>query len=246
MAGRITSRPGTSLVCLHGRFLRHISPPLLYQCEIVVSSGCTNHENPTSRDGSFPQTTSARATSAELAHVKMTKLTLLQPVTHCTQEAGVRSLERAIGVIARYNTVEWAAPSTTKNNLSPFFVSSSLYSTVRSLESAHVKCNKDSDVGYNPIVEADELEKIPRLSRYVCEDRDREPRREVIWHLVVSRLGEGAIVPSRATPGIGHLEPTGPLGDVRPELGHTYHSRLKYHLSRLSRRTRTSCQDALA
>jgi ATP-dependent Lon protease len=147
----------------------------------------------------------------------MTKLTLLQPVTHCTQEAGVRSLERAIGVIARYNTVEWAAPSTTKINLSPFFVSSSLYSTVRSLESARVKCNKDSDAGY-PIVEADELEKIPRLSRYVCEDRDREPRREVIWDLVVSRMREGALVPSRATPGIGHLEPTGSLGEVRPEL----------------------------
>ncbi|KAN0142109.1 hypothetical protein V8E53_000571 [Lactarius tabidus] len=82
---------------------------------------------------------------------------------------------------------------------------------------ALVDCNKDGDTGSNPIVEADELKKILRLSCYGDEDRELEPRRGVIWALMVSRMGQGDL-PSRATtPSVGHLELSGSLGEVIKE-----------------------------
>ncbi|KAH9027514.1 Lon protease C-terminal proteolytic domain-containing protein [Lactarius deliciosus] len=71
---------------------------------------------------------------------------------------------------------------------------------------ALVKRSKDGDAGYNPVVEADELEKILDLSRYDGKDREKVARRRVVWGLVVT----GSI----ATPGSGHLKLTGSLGDV--------------------------------
>jgi ATP-dependent Lon protease len=87
---------------------------------------------------------------------------------------------------------------------------------------ALVKRSKHDGVSYNPIVEADELEKILGLSRYNGRDREREPRRRVVWVLLVTGMGEGTIMPveSITTPGIGHLKLTGLLGEVRPELSH--------------------------
>ncbi|KAH8987326.1 Lon protease C-terminal proteolytic domain-containing protein [Lactarius akahatsu] len=49
---------------------------------------------------------------------------------------------------------------------------------------ALVKRSKEGGVGYSPIVEVDELEKILGLSRYDGEDREREARRGVVWGLV--------------------------------------------------------------
>ena len=87
---------------------------------------------------------------------------------------------------------------------------------------ALVKRSRDGNAGYNPVVEADELEKILGLSRYDSEDREREPRRGVVWGLVVTGMGEGATMPveSIATPGSGHLKLTGSLGEVRPAIVH--------------------------
>ncbi|KAH9008059.1 ATP-dependent protease La [Lactarius hengduanensis] len=106
---------------------------------------------------------------------------LLKTVTHYTREAGVRSLERSIGGIVRFKTVEWAA-HVDAQDLTP---------------------SKHGDVGYNPLVEADELEKILGLSRYDGEDREREARRGLVWGFVVTRIGEGEIMPveSIAAPG---------------------------------------------
>jgi ATP-dependent Lon protease len=65
------------------------------------------------------------------------------------------------------------------------------------------------DAGYDPVVEADELEKILGLSRHDREDRDREAERGVVWGLVlvVTDMGEGDLKPieSTATPGNGNL-----------------------------------------
>jgi ATP-dependent Lon protease len=73
------------------------------------------------------------------------------------------------------------------------------------------------DTGYDPVVEADELEKILGLARHDREDRDREARRGVVWGLVVTGMGEGELMPieSIATPGSVNLKLTGSLGDVR-------------------------------
>jgi ATP-dependent Lon protease len=71
--------------------------------------------------------------------------------------------------------------------------------------------------GYDPVVEANELEKILELSRHDREDRDREARCGVVWGLVATGMGEGELMPveSIATPGNGNLKFTGLLGDVR-------------------------------
>jgi hypothetical protein len=74
-----------------------------------------------------------------------------------------------------------------------------------------------SDAGYDPVVEADELEKILELSRHDREGSDREATCGVVWGLVVTGMGEGELMPieSIATPGSGNLKLTGFLGGVR-------------------------------
>jgi ATP-dependent Lon protease len=133
----------------------------------------------------------------------------------------VRALERAIGGVVRFKAVEWAAyvdarglpPSSSPSATSSRPSSPDLSDANRAL----VKSVRDADSEYDPVVEADELEKILGLSRHDGEDRDREARRGVVWGLVVTGMGEGEIMPveSIATPGNGNLKLTGSLGDVR-------------------------------
>jgi ATP-dependent Lon protease len=144
---------------------------------------------------------------------------LLQTVTHA-QEAGERSLERAISGIVHYNAVKWAA-HVDKQVLSPSSLPPPLPAPLE-VSNAPVKV---ADGGYKPAVEADELEKTLRPSRYDGEDPGREPRRGVVWGLIVTGMGAGAIilVESIATPGSGHLKLTGSHGEVRPELARPYY-----------------------
>jgi ATP-dependent Lon protease len=121
----------------------------------------------------------------------------------------------------RFKAVEWTAYVDARG-LPP----SSLPSPVSSLPSSSivvdsadglVKSATDGDAGYDPVVEAADLEKILGLSRHDYEDRDREARCGVVWGLVVTGMGEGEIMPveSIATPGNGNLKLTGSLGEVR-------------------------------
>jgi ATP-dependent Lon protease len=99
-----------------------------------------------------------------------------------------------------------------------FIVATSLAGALGSLECVS-QAQQGWRRGYNYIVEADELEKTSRLSRYDGEDREREAWRGVVWGLVVTGMGEGATMPveSIATPGSGHLKLTGSLGEVGPK-----------------------------
>ena len=134
----------------------------------------------------------------------------------------MRALERAIGGVVRFKAVEWAAyvdarslpPSSLPSSASSSRPSSPALSDANG---ALVKSVRHDDSGYDPVVEANELEKILGLSRHDGEDRDREARRGVVWGLVVTGMGEGEImaVESIATPGGGNLKLTGSLGDVR-------------------------------
>ena len=153
------------------------------------------------------------------AHVQLTEPALLQTVTRYTREAGVRSLERAIGGTVRFKAVEWAA-HVDAHDTPPPSLQSPLPEAASETSNALVKRAEDGDACYDPDVEVDELEKILRPSRYDGEDREREARRGVVWGLVVTGMGEGEIMPveSIATPGSGHLKLTGSLGDVRLEL----------------------------
>ncbi|KAH9027501.1 ATP-dependent protease La [Lactarius deliciosus] len=182
-----------------------ISPPLLDRCEVIQLSGYTHDEKlHIARRFLLPKQLTQNGLSEP--HVQLTEPALLK--------TGVRSLERSIGGIVRFKAVEWAA-HVDAHGLAPSSLPAPLPSASEASD-ALVKRSKGDDVGYNPIVEADELEKILGLSRYDGEDRDREARRGVVWGLVVTGMGEGEIMPveSIATPGSGHLKLTGSLGDV--------------------------------
>lgn len=140
----------------------------------------------------------------------------------------MRSLERAIGSVVRFKAVEWAeyidadaSSSTSSPSASPSSSSSSS-STSTSTNSDHSIASTDATqnalVKYRPTVEIDELEKILGLARWDEETiGDREPRRGVVYGLVVTGMGEGEIMPveSIAVPGNGKLKLTGSLGNVR-------------------------------
>ncbi|KAH9039670.1 ATP-dependent protease La [Lactarius pseudohatsudake] len=161
--------------------------------------------------------------------VQLTEPALLKTVTHYTREVGVRSLERSIGGIVRFKAVEWAA-HVDAQGLAPSSLPAPLPAALEPSD-ALVKRSKEGGMGYNPIVEADELEKILGLSCYDGEDRKREARRGVVWALVVTGMGEGEIMPveSIATPGSGHLKLTGSLGDVIKESAELALSWVKTH-----------------
>lgn len=163
------------------------------------------------------------------AQLELSDPALLHIVTHYTREAGVRSLERAIGSVVRFKAVEWAEyiDADASSHASP---STSPASTLSSADSNNSLTNTDSLqnalVKYRSTVEIDELENILGIARWdeetIC---DREPRRGVVYGLVVTGMGEGEIMPveSIAVPGNGKLKLTGSLGNVRISLLFNYY-----------------------
>lgn len=170
-----------------------ISAPLLDRCEIVQLSGYTyNEKMHIARKYLLPKQLQANGLAPE--HVVLPDNTLLHIATGYTREAGVRSLERAIGAVVRYKTVEWAE---------------------------HV--DNEAGVGkeYKDVVEEDELEAILGIPRWDGDEGEREERRGVVYGLVVTGMGEGGILPVEtiAVPGNGRLKLTGSLGEVIKESG---------------------------
>jgi ATP-dependent Lon protease len=173
--------------------LETMAPPLLDRCEIIQLSGYTyNEKMHIARKYLLPKQIQANGLAPE--HLILTDGTLLHIATRYTREAGVRSLERAIGAVVRYKAVEW---------------------------SEHV--DNDAGVGkeYKDIVGEDELEEILGVPRWDVEEREREERRGVVYGLVVTGMGEGGILPVEtiAVPGDGRLKLTGSLGEVIKESG---------------------------
>lgn len=130
-----------------------------------------------------------KANGLDASHIVLTKPALLQIVTGYTREAGVRSLERAIGSVVRHKAVEWAE---------------------------HDDRDGDKLSTYEKEVREEDLEKILGIPRYDGE-KERTPKTGVVYGLVVSGLGEGGMLPVETctTPGKGDLRLTGSLGDVR-------------------------------
>ena len=114
---------------------------------------------------------------------------MLQLITGYTYEAGVRSLDRAIGSVVRHKAVEWAE---------------------------HEDQDGEKLSTYQKEVREEDLEKILGIPRYHSE-KERTPKRGVVYGLVVSGLGEGSVLPVETCmiPGKGDLRLTGSLGDVR-------------------------------
>lgn len=171
-----------------------ISAPLLDRCEVIQLSGYTYDEKMhIAKRFLLPKQLKTNGLAKD--HVSVTDPALLHIATRYTREAGVRSLERAIGAVARYKAVEWAEYLDAKGS--------------------------DNEREYVNVVEEHELEKILGMSRWDGEEREREERRGVVYGLVVMGQGEGGIMPVEtiATPGTGKLKLTGSLGDVIKESG---------------------------
>lgn len=135
-----------------------------------------------------------RANGISSSQVELTDDALLHIATAYTREAGVRSLERAIGAVVRFKAVEWAE---------------------------YLDTPESPNKAWRSVVEQDELDKILGVPRWDGEEREREERRGVVYGLVVTGMGEGGIMPveSTAVPGTGRLKLTGSLGDVIKESG---------------------------
>lgn len=185
--------------------LETISGPLLDRCEIVQLSGYTYDEKMhIARRFLLPKQLNANGMDAD--HVRLTDPALMTIATQYTREAGVRSLERAIGAVVRYKAVEWAEHVDAEQE--------SQNSNGQETEQ-RVKGKE-----YSAVVEENELEAILGIARWDGEEREREERRGVVYGLVVMGQGEGGILPVEtiAVPGAGRLKLTGSLGDVRISL----------------------------
>lgn len=131
-----------------------------------------------------------QANGLEDAHITITEPALLHIATRYTREAGVRSLERAIGGVVRYKAVEWAE----------FVDGGGSEGTAEGLgktltdgtgDGAMVVVDGKTRRGYRRVVEEHEVEKILGIARWDGEEREREERRGVVYGLVVMGQGEG-------------------------------------------------------
>ncbi|KIM41792.1 hypothetical protein M413DRAFT_445015 [Hebeloma cylindrosporum] len=185
--------------------LETISAPLLDRCEIIQLSGYTYDEKMhIARRFLLPK--QLKSNGLDASHITITEPALLHIATRYTREAGVRSLERAIGGVVRYKAVEWdehldALAAQEGGNPGT---------------SDAVQRNE-----YDRVVEEHQLEKILGVARWDGEEKEREERRGIVYGLVVMGQGEGGILPVEtiALPGTGRLRLTGSLGDVIKESG---------------------------
>ncbi|KAI9068824.1 ATP-dependent protease La [Trametes sanguinea] len=204
--------------------LETISAPLLDRCEIVHLSGYTYDEKlHIARKFLLPKQLKANGLTPE--HVTIAHSALMRIATHYTREAGVRSLERAIGAVVRYKAVEWAeyVDSTGNDDITrvPAIVATD---KTDSLAIGQAK-------PYKKIVEEHELETILGVARWDEEELHREKRRGLVYGLVVTGMGEGGILPIEtiSVPGAGQLKLTGSLGEVIKESGELALSWVKSH-----------------
>jgi ATP-dependent Lon protease len=202
--------------------LETISGPLLDRCEIIQLSGTFlllsfflldvdpvqgyTYDEKLHIARRFLLPKQITANGLETEHINITEPAMLDIATRYTSEAGVRSLERAIGAVVRYKAVEWAE-YLDKGGDTDFSTPS------ESTSSSHPTYGRD--------VQASDLEKILGIARYDENENERELRRGIVYGLVVTGAGEGGVMPVEtiALPGSGKLKLTGSLGDVIKESG---------------------------
>lgn len=201
--------------------LETISAPLLDRCEVVELSGYTYDEKMhIAKRFLLPK--QIRANGLSDSQLTLTDEALLHVATMYTREAGVRSLERAIGAVVRFKAVEWAE-----------WLDKGSGAMGNAIGNGDTKgdVNENKNGEWQATVEPHELEKILGIPRWDSEERDREEKRGVVYGLVVTGMGEGGILPveSTALPGMGRLKLTGSLGDVIKESGEIALSWVKTH-----------------
>lgn len=216
-----------------------ISAPLLDRCEVVELSGYTYDEKMhIAKRFLLPKQICANGLSD--SQLTLTDDALLHVATMYTREAGVRSLERAIGAVVRFKAVEWAEWLDKGNGSDGGECNANVSGNGNKKQNKNENETQDGNANENEhgvgkewraTVEPSELEKILGIPRWDGEERDREEKRGVVYGLVVTGMGEGGILPveSTALPGTGRLKLTGSLGDVIKESGEIALSWVKTH-----------------
>jgi ATP-dependent Lon protease len=195
--------------------LETMSAPLMDRCEVVNLSGYTYDEKThIARRFLLPKQLSMNGLEAE--HIDITDDAMKAIATMYTREAGVRSLDRAIGAVVRSKAVEWA------EWLDSSTVSSSPTSNEDPKKSQEGKEEAKPVIStheYHKVVEASDLQAILGHPRWDPEERERDERRGLVYGLVVSGDGEGGVMPveTTMTPGTGNVKLTGSLGAVIKE-----------------------------
>ncbi|TRM56274.1 Lon protease C-terminal proteolytic domain-containing protein [Schizophyllum amplum] len=191
---------------------RYLIPKQIRACALDAPGGNTGPKDAGMKDADaqLAKTNAAREPVADTPRVVITEAALLTIVTQYTREAGVRSLERAIGAVVRYKAVEWAEYSEAENGGTP----------------------RDQ---VQPVVERTSSS-TSSASRGTRRSASARPA-GVVYGLVVTGQGEGGIMPieSVAVPGTGQLRTTGSLGDVIRESAELALSFVKRHAWELGR-----------
>ncbi|CBQ69968.1 related to ATP-dependent protease La [Sporisorium reilianum SRZ2] len=170
-----------------------ISPPLLDRTEVIHISGYTHDEKTAiARQYLLPKQIKAQGLTPD--QLVVSDDVLLKVAMGYTREAGVRTLEREIGALARAKAVEYSL---------------SRKGTLRD-EQGNAK-------EYDPVVREADLEKYLGPDTYEPEVAEANARPGVSTGLAYQGSGSGGILHIESLllpPGSGYLKLTGSLGDV--------------------------------
>ncbi|PWN87758.1 ATP-dependent protease La [Acaromyces ingoldii] len=190
--------------------LETISPPLLDRTEVIHVSGYTHDEKVAiAKQYLLPKQAKAQGLRPNV-DIKVDDDVLLKIAMSYTREAGVRSLEREIGAVARGKAVQ--------------------FSEARKGQLKDKKTG--SKIEYDPNVRLEHLEDLLGVETFDPEVAEREARPGVATGLAYQGSGSGGILHIESLllpPGNSSLKLTGKLGDVIRESAELSLSWVKAH-----------------
>lgn len=170
-----------------------ISPPLLDRTEVIHISGYTHDEKTAiARQYLLPKQIKAQGLTPD--QLVVSEEVLLKVAMGYTHEAGVRTLEREIGALARAKAVEYSQS-----------------------KKGTLKDEQGNPKEYDPVVREEDLEKYLGPDTYEPEVAEANARPGVSTGLAYQGSGSGGILHIESLllpPGSGYLKLTGSLGDV--------------------------------
>ncbi|EPQ27329.1 uncharacterized protein PFL1_05251 [Pseudozyma flocculosa PF-1] len=171
-----------------------ISPPLLDRTEVIHISGYT-HDEKTAIARQYLLPKQVKAQGLQPGDLVVSDEVLLKIAMGYTREAGVRTLEREVGALARAKAVEYAQA-----------------------KKGALRDDAGNAVAYDPVVKVEQLEKYLGPETFEPEVAESEARRPgVATGLAYQGSGSGGILHIESVllpPGSGNLKLTGSLGDV--------------------------------
>jgi len=170
-----------------------ISPPLLDRTEVIHISGYT-HDEKTAIARQYLLPKQIKAQGLEPEQLVVSDDVLLKVAMGYTREAGVRTLEREIGALARAKAVEYSMS-----------------------KKGTLKDEEGNRKEYDPVIREADLEKYLGPDTYEPEVAEANARPGVSTGLAYQGSGSGGILHIESLllpPGSGYLKLTGSLGDV--------------------------------